>query len=207
MLIERDMAELGANLAPLEARFSDGRLPAEPAAGVVRTNAIGAAIDTMLAYEQNLLRDDLVTIELHNAIALGIGLLVRTGAISLVVIIIVVMIRKVRRNEKLTAAQSDALRESEQRFRRVFEESPLGIVLAEPDSQRIVQANPAFCRMLGAAAEQIVGSTIVDLTHVDDRGMLQRCHRTAGPVPTSASRRATSRSPGQSPGPEFARRN
>ena len=108
MLIERDMAELGANLAPLEARFSDGRLPAEPAAGVVRTNAIGAAIDTMLAYEQNLLRDDLVTIELHNAIALGIGLLVRTGAISLVVIIIVVMIRKVRRNEKLTAAQTEA---------------------------------------------------------------------------------------------------
>jgi PAS domain S-box-containing protein len=127
----------------------------------------------MLAYEQNLLRDDLVTTESHNAIALGIGLLVRTGAISLVVIIIVVMIRKVRRNEKLTAAQTEALRESELRFRRIFEESPLGIVLAEPDSQRIVQANPAFCRMLGAAAEQIIGSAIVDLTHVNDRAMLR----------------------------------
>ncbi len=172
-LIERDMAELGANLAPLEAHFGDGRLPAEAAAGVARTNAITAAIDTMLAYEYDLLRDDLVTIESHNAIALGIGLVVRTGAIILVLVIIVVMIRKARRNEKLAAAQTEALRDSELRFRRVFEESPLGIVLAEPDSQHIVQANPAFCRMLGTSAEQIVGNTIVDLTHVDDREMLR----------------------------------
>ena len=78
----------------------------------------------------------------------------------LVLVIIVVMIRKARRNEELAAAQTEALRDSELRFRRVFEESPLGIVLAEPDSQRIVQANPAFCRMLGTDAEQIVGSTI-----------------------------------------------
>ena len=91
----------------------------------------------------------------------------------LVLVIIVVMIRKARRNEKLAAAQSGALRESELRFRRIFEESPLGILLAEPDSQRIVQANPAFCRMLGTDAEQIVGNTIVDLTHVDDREMLR----------------------------------
>jgi hypothetical protein len=35
-LIERDMAELGANLAPLEAHFGDGRLPVEAAAGVAR---------------------------------------------------------------------------------------------------------------------------------------------------------------------------
>ena len=61
----------------------------------------------------------------------------------------------------MAAAQSGALEASEQRFRRVFEESPLGILLAENDSQRIVQANPAFCRMLGIEAEQITGNPSV----------------------------------------------
>ncbi len=79
-------------------------------------------------------------------------MLIRTGAIVLVVVIVAVMFRKARSNERSATVQADALRESEQRFRRVFEESPLGIVLAEPDSQRIVQANPAFCRMLGTGS-------------------------------------------------------
>ena len=43
----------------------------------------------------------------------------------------------------------EAVRESEDRFRRIFEGSPFGITLAEGDDRRILQANPAFCRMLG----------------------------------------------------------
>ena len=82
------------------------------------------------------------------------------------------MRRDLRRSERLAATHSGALQESEQRFRRVFEESPLGILLAENDGQRIVQANPAFCRMLGADAEQIIGRTIGELVHVDDRELL-----------------------------------
>ncbi len=82
------------------------------------------------------------------------------------------LMRRDKRIKQMAEAHSGALAESEQRFHRVFEESPLGILLADNDSQRIVQANPAFCRMLGAGAEQIIGRTIAGLAHVDDRELL-----------------------------------
>ncbi len=182
-MIEQDEAELAATLTPLEAHFSDGRLPPELVASVDRTIAIEAASGAAQRNEQNRLHDQFAATESYNAITLGTGMLIRTGAIVLVVGIIAVMFRKARRNEQLATAQADALGESELRFRRIFEESPLGIVLADPDSQRIVQANPAFCRMLGTESEQIIGSPVVDLTHVDDRAMLADAIRQGtGPV-------------------------
>ena len=45
-----------------------------------------------------------------------------------------------------------ALRESEERFRRVFEDSPLGIYRADPTG-RVVMANPAARRMVGGLTE------------------------------------------------------
>ena len=88
-------------------------------------------------------------------------------------VIFAVMLRDLRRSERDWPRRTPArCEESEQRFRRVFDESPLGILLAENDSQRIVQANPAFCRMLGADAEQITGRTIGELVHIDDRELL-----------------------------------
>ena len=44
-----------------------------------------------------------------------------------------------------------ALFESEYRFRRIFEGSPFGMTLSEGEDRRILQANPAFCEMLGYA--------------------------------------------------------
>jgi len=46
------------------------------------------------------------------------------------------------------------------------------MLLAEQDGQRIVQANPAFCRMLGHDAGETVGKTLPGVTHVDDRDAL-----------------------------------
>jgi len=114
-LIEQDRTELAATLAPIETRFSDGHLPSELAASVDRTMAISAAVDAMLENERSLLRDNLATIESHSAIALGTGMLVRTGIIGLVVVVIAMMYRKARSNQELATVQSSALRESEQR--------------------------------------------------------------------------------------------
>ena len=143
-----------------------------------RTIAIEVAIGAMQQNEQNRLRDQFAAIELYSAITLGTGMLIRTGAIVLVVVIIVVMFRKARRNEKLATAQADALRESELRFRRIFEESPLGIVLADPDSQRIVQANPAFCRMLGTESGTDHRQTHRGSDACRRPGDADRCHPT-----------------------------
>jgi PAS domain S-box-containing protein len=48
----------------------------------------------------------------------------------------------------------EALRDSEEQFRQVFDESPSGILLIEED-QRVRRANPAFCRLLGRTEEEL----------------------------------------------------
>jgi PAS domain S-box-containing protein len=59
-------------------------------------------------------------------------------------------------------------RESEQRFRVIFDNAAIGIVLVSRES-RYVHANPAYQRMLGYSAEELVGMSFLDVTHPDDR--------------------------------------
>ena len=61
-----------------------------------------------------------------------------------------------------------ALGESVARFRRVFEQSPLGKATAGIDL-RLREVNPALCRMLGCTAEEIIGRSVLELVHPDDR--------------------------------------
>jgi PAS domain S-box-containing protein len=59
------------------------------------------------------------------------------------------------------------LRESEERFRRVFEEGPLGVALVGRD-HRFVKVNNAFCQMVGFDEAELVRMSFVDITHPDD---------------------------------------
>ena len=61
------------------------------------------------------------------------------------------------------------LRESEERFRAVFEHAPFGICVSGLDG-RITQANSSFCRMLGYSEQELVGRAWSELTHPDDLG-------------------------------------
>ncbi len=61
----------------------------------------------------------------------------------------------------------EVLRESEQRFRRLFEQIPLGIALVGSDL-RFRSANPALCRMLEYSAEELVGRTFSSVTYPED---------------------------------------
>ena len=65
------------------------------------------------------------------------------------------------------AAERD-LHQSEQRFRRVFSQGPLGIVLTDFE-HRIVDVNDAFCRLVGLPSDKVIGSTIDSFVHTDDR--------------------------------------
>jgi PAS domain S-box-containing protein len=61
-----------------------------------------------------------------------------------------------------------ALRDSEQRFRRVFEQSPLGKAMAGLDF-RFRAVNPALCDMLGYSDDELIGRSFLDVVHPEDR--------------------------------------
>ena len=62
----------------------------------------------------------------------------------------------------------DKLRESEERFRRIFEDGPLGIVIFSP-SFRIFNTNKAMCEMLGYTKQELSGRSLEDITYPEDR--------------------------------------
>ncbi len=60
------------------------------------------------------------------------------------------------------------LRESEERFQKIFDEGPIGTVLTSRDL-KFFSANPAFCRMLGYTTEEMNTRTFLDVTHPEHR--------------------------------------
>jgi len=62
-----------------------------------------------------------------------------------------------------------AMRESEQRFRNIFNNVPLGLVYTDLDGN-VKQTNPHFCELVGYEAEALIGMNARDFTHPDDVG-------------------------------------
>lgn len=60
----------------------------------------------------------------------------------------------------------ETLKESEERFRKIFEESPFSILMTGKDLG-ILRANSAFCKMLGYSEDEIKSYTLKDFTHPD----------------------------------------
>ena len=60
-----------------------------------------------------------------------------------------------------------ALRQSEQRFRKVFEEGPFGMALVAPDFS-FSKVNQSFCRLLGYTGEELQALAFPDITHPAD---------------------------------------
>ena len=63
----------------------------------------------------------------------------------------------------------DALATSEARFRRAFDEAPIGMALGSADS-RLMWVNDAFCALLGRPWVEVVGRLATDFVHSDDLG-------------------------------------
>lgn len=65
--------------------------------------------------------------------------------------------------------QADTLlRESEEKFRVIFEAAIDGIVLLDAKSMHFVSANSMFCRMLGYSQEEIIGMKLSDIHRDED---------------------------------------
>ncbi|MEX1021082.1 MAG: PAS domain S-box protein [Litorilinea sp.] len=61
-----------------------------------------------------------------------------------------------------------SLRDSEERFRRLFAGASTGIAVTDAQS-RFVQVNPAYCAMFGYAESELLGRTFMDITHPADQ--------------------------------------
>ncbi|HXG66814.1 MAG TPA: PAS domain S-box protein [Blastocatellia bacterium] len=63
----------------------------------------------------------------------------------------------------------EALRENEERFRRIFADAPIGMCLVDLNF-RFFQVNHAFCRMIGYDEQELIGRTFVEITDAEDIG-------------------------------------
>ena len=68
-----------------------------------------------------------------------------------------------------------SLRESQERFRRAFEDAAIGMSLGTPDDI-CLDANAAYCRIVGRPREALIGRTFAEITHPDDVAAYVRQH-------------------------------
>jgi PAS domain S-box-containing protein len=71
----------------------------------------------------------------------------------------------------------EALRSSEERFARIFEQTGVGVIQCELDG-RFLLVNRRFCEIVGRTADELLTLRVPDVTHPDDReadvGLRQR---------------------------------
>ena len=60
-----------------------------------------------------------------------------------------------------------ALQEAEERFRRAFDDAPIGMALVAPDGHWL-RVNRTICEITGYSEDELLGHTFQDITHPDD---------------------------------------
>ena len=63
----------------------------------------------------------------------------------------------------------ETLRESEEHFRNIFEEAPIGMALVSLEG-KVLQVNKAFCEMLRYKKQELTEYSLSEITHPDDVG-------------------------------------
>ena len=63
---------------------------------------------------------------------------------------------------------AEALRSAHELFRTAFENAPIGMGMTDLDGT-VIQTNSAYCRILGRPAAELIGRSIFEFTHPDDR--------------------------------------
>ena len=63
----------------------------------------------------------------------------------------------------------EALRESEEKFRTIFEQAGVGVALIEPGTGRFLMVNSRYAEIVGYTPDEMTGMTFIDITHPDDQ--------------------------------------
>jgi PAS domain S-box-containing protein len=72
-------------------------------------------------------------------------------------------VRAVVRNITERMKAEEGMRESEERYRALVEQSSDGIFLIDIETRRILEANPAYCKLLGYSAAELLELTLNDV--------------------------------------------
>lgn len=96
-------------------------------------------------------------------------LIIILGSIAVLVSIVMAaaLVRASRRYQAEQERSGRILRESEERFRKSFEEGPIGMALVGLDF-RFMKVNSRLCQMLGYSEDEMKKLTFPDITHPDD---------------------------------------
>src|SRR5262249_46969254 len=78
---------------------------------------------------------------------------------------------------KFAAAAYQALRESEHRYRRLFETASEGILILDRDTRRITDANPFLTELLGYTREELIGKGLFEIGLLRDEQESQAAFR------------------------------
>jgi len=62
----------------------------------------------------------------------------------------------------------EALKESEERFRAIFEQAAVGVALINSTTGRFIKVNQKYCDIVGYSPEEMQALTVRDITHPDD---------------------------------------
>ncbi len=68
---------------------------------------------------------------------------------------------------RATSAAEEALRQSEERFSKIFDDAPIGMAVVDPDLQ-FRKANRAYCEMVGYTEEEMAQLGFEELNHPED---------------------------------------
>ncbi|WP_442867259.1 bifunctional diguanylate cyclase/phosphodiesterase [Acidovorax sp. NCPPB 3576] len=82
--------------------------------------------------------------------------------------LITLLVRRRTQAVSFATAAGSALRESEERFRALFNQAAVGVAQVEAASRRFVRANSKFCDILGYTEAELSAKTVGDITHPDD---------------------------------------
>src|ERR1700731_1489408 len=82
------------------------------------------------------------------------------------IFLVISCLRSIREMRSI-ANRTAALEASEQGFRQIFEEGPMGIAVVDLD-QRFVKVNSSVCQMMGYSEDELLHRNTLELTHPED---------------------------------------
>lgn len=131
----------------------------------------------LLSYSQNIIQVILILVAVVLLTwlnpNLSFTLTIRPLTLITVTAVLVLLFRgylMVQEKAQLKKEQelSAEARQSEQKFRLLFEQAPIGMSITDPDG-RYLQVNQAYCDAVGYSAEELLERSFLDITHPDDR--------------------------------------